>query len=368
MAERGTRMNRRDFLARTSLATAGLAIGGSPRRSPLAAAADDWRTFEITTRVEVLESGTTTRVWLPTPLAAAPYQRTMGDNYHAVGGRTVMVETTVRDPDILAAIWEEGNPAVLTLTSRVTVGGHAVDLAAPHVPPPADLRAFAPYLRATRFIPIDGIVKRTADAITRGAGTDLERAKAIYEWIVENTFRDPDVAGCGLGDIRFMLESNNLGGKCADLNALFVGLARASGIPARDVYGLRVAPSRSGLKSLGLSSSDATKAQHCRAEVYLAGYGWVPVDPADVRKVILEEAPGKLPMSDARVVAARRRLFGSWEMNWIAFNDAHDVTLPGSKRGALPYFMYPQAETDRGQIDSLDPEHFRYTITVGEVA
>jgi transglutaminase-like putative cysteine protease len=39
-----------------------------------------------------------------------------------------------------------------------------------------------------------------------------------------------------------MLESKDLGGKCADLNALYVGLARAAGLPARDVYGIRVAP------------------------------------------------------------------------------------------------------------------------------
>src|SRR5256885_10738243 len=93
-----------------------------------------------------------------------------------------------------------------------------------------------------------------------------------------------DDARLRLGDIRFMLETGDLGGKCADLNALFVGLARASGLPARDVYGIRVARSELGYKSLGAWSDHVTKSQHCRAEVYLEGYGWVPVDPADVRK------------------------------------------------------------------------------------
>jgi transglutaminase-like putative cysteine protease len=203
--------------------------------------------------------------------------------------------------------------------------------------------------------------------VTRGAGTDFERARAIYEWIVDNTFRDPKAAGCGVGDIRFMLEANNLGGKCADINALFVGLARAAGLPARDVYGLRVAPSQNGYRSLGLASDNATKAQHCRAEVYLTGFGWVPVDPADVRKVVLEEPPGNLAITDERVKRARTRLFGSWEMNWIAYNYAHDVTLPSSSRGSLPYFMYPQGETAKGRLDSLDPDNFRYSITVKEV-
>jgi transglutaminase-like putative cysteine protease len=242
-----------------------------------------------------------------------------------------------------------------------------VNLKAPTVPPPPDLSSFARFLKPTRLIPTDGIVRMTANAIIKGAGTDFDKARAIYDWIIDNTFRDPKVRGCGVGDIRFMLESGNLGGKCADLNALFVGLCRAAGIPARDVYGLRVARSEKGLRSLGLSSDDATRAQHCRAEVYLTGFGWVPVDPADVRKVVLEEPPGNLAVGDDRVKIARERLFGSWEMNWIAYNFAHDVELRGSHRKPLGYFMYPQGETADGPIDSLDPEHFTYSIAVREV-
>ena len=98
-----------------------------------------------------------------------------------------------------------------------------------------------------------------------------------------------------------MLETGDLGGKCADLNALYVGLARAAGLPARDVYGIRIAPSELGLQEPRAVQPNITKAQHCRAEVYLAGYGWVPVDPADVRKVVLEEPPGNRPLDDPTV-------------------------------------------------------------------
>jgi transglutaminase-like putative cysteine protease len=217
------------------------------------------------------------------------------------------------------------------------------------------------------LLPTDGIVKETAVEITSGAHSDVEKARAIYEWIVDNTFRDPKTRGCGTGDIRFMLESRDLGGKCADLNSLYVGLARAAGLPARDVFGIRVAKSQLGYKSLGASSENITKSQHCRAEVYLTDYGWVPVDPADVRKVVLEEPPGNRSLDDDMVKKARARLFGSWEMNWMAYNFAHDVSLPGSSGAPAGFLMYPQGETADRRLDSLDPDAFRYEITAQEV-
>ncbi len=121
-------------------------------------------------------------------------------------------------------------------------------------------------LEGTRLIPVDGIVKQTSDRIVAAANakTDIEKARAIYEWVVENTVRVAATRGCGIGDVAAMLKSGNLGGKCADLNALYVGLTRAAGVPARDLYGIRVIPSRFGYKSLGAGSANVTKAQHCR--------------------------------------------------------------------------------------------------------
>jgi transglutaminase-like putative cysteine protease len=164
-----------------------------------------------------------------------------------------------------------------------------------------------------------------------------------------------------------MLQTGYLGGKCADLNALYVGLARAAGLPARDVYGVRIATSAE-FKSLG-KADDITGAQHCRAEVWLNAYGWLPVDPADVRKVVLEEnLPGEpLPLDDPKVKKARAKLFGAWEMNWLPYNYAHDLRLPNSNGPEIGFFMYPQTETANGRKDSLDPKSFSYTINSKEI-
>ena len=361
-------MNRRDFLRSAAVVSASIALPTTAGLFAESAAPNNWRTFELTTRVEVLTSSGTARVWLPAALLGkTPYQRTLANRFTAEGGTAKMIQDRADALGIIAAEFPAGVKPVLTLTSRVATRDHAVDLSAPARAPKANSAELRYFLRPTKLLPTDGIVKETAVEITRGANTDVEKARAIYEWVVLNTFRDPKTRGCGAGDIRFMLESKDLGGKCADLNALYVGLARAAGLPARDVYGVRVAKSQLGYKSLGTASENVTKSQHCRAEVYLAAYGWVPVDPADVRKVALEEPPGNRPLDDDMVAKARTRLFGSWEMNWMAYNFAHDVALPGSSGAPVGFLMYPQAETADGRLDCLDPDKFKYEITSKEI-
>ena len=63
----------------------------------------------------------------------------------------------------------------------------------------------------------------------------------------------------------------------------------------------------------------------------MEGEGWLPVDAADVRKVVLD---GKAAVDSPLVKAERERLFGSWEMNWAAYN--HATTSPCPARPAKP--------------------------------
>jgi transglutaminase-like putative cysteine protease len=365
-------MNRRAFLRATGVASATLAVPSLPTafaQQPAAPVPDGWRVYEVNTRVEILKPAGVTRVWLPTPLLVdAPYIKNLSNTYQAEGGSAGMGADPKYAAGIVWAEWEANKAPVLTMTSRFSTRDAAVDLSRPGMAAQEDPAVLVKYTLATDLMPTDGVVKELSSSIVRSAGarTDIEKARALYEWIVENTVRDPKTRGCGTGDVKFMVENKAYSGKCADLNALYVALARAEGLPARDVYGVRVADSALGYKSLG-KSGDITKAQHCRAEVHLRGYGWVPVDPADVRKVILEEGGGKDP-KDPMVLAARKRLFGSWEMNWLAYNYAHDVSLPHAQKGKIGFFMYPQCETGGVRLDPLDPDNFKYQMSAKQVA
>src|SRR5262245_65567518 len=232
---------------------------------------------------------------------------------------------------------------VVELTSRFETQDRALDWSK-KVAADEDQALLSMWTKPTELMPTDGIVRETALEVTRGKATDVEKVRAVYDWILANTYREVKVRGCGVGDIKTMLETRNFGGKCADINALFVGLVRSVGVPARDIYGIRVAPSPFGYKALGAGSSNISRAQHCRAEVFLADYGWVAMDPADVTKVAREETSGWLASDDPIVAAVRPNLFGGWEGNWIAYNSAHDVALPGAKEGPVAFLMYPQAE------------------------
>ena len=326
----------------------------------------EWRTFEVTTRVELADPVGATLIWLPVPSIDSDWQKSLESSYTS-NGSARMATDGVEGARMVQAEFAAGVKPVLEVTSRVQTRNRA-DLAGGRRFDKEDAATLRHYTRATHLLPTDGIVRQTALKATQGAKTDVEKARAIYNWVVANAWREPKVRGCGEGDIKTMLETGNLGGKCADINALFVGLCRSVGLPARDVYGLRLVPSAFGYKELSGNPASLKGAQHCRAEVYLQAYGWVAMDPADVAKVMRLETAEWIKTTDHPVVApVYKHLFGGWEGNWVGWNTAHDLKLPGAKEGLLNFLMYPVAETAEGRVDSYAPDAFKYTITAREI-
>jgi len=364
---------RRSFLKNTAAAAMAAALPtlnfaqAPASRSNFAPQSGNWRTFEVTTRVDIPKPESVTRVWLPIPSVNSDYQHSLESGFSS-NGTAKLVQDGQDGAKMLYVEFaaSEAKPFV-ELTSRVQTQGRAMDWSQKTASAEAadTLRYFT---RATSMIPTDGIVRKTAMAATQDARNDVEKTQKLYDWIVANTYREPKVRGCGEGDIKTMLETGNLGGKCADLNALFVGLCRSVGMPARDVYGIRLVPSAFGYKELSGNPASLKGAQHCRSEVYLKGYGWVAMDPADVAKVMRLETADWIKNTTNPVVApVNKALFGGWEGNWMAYNTAHDVVLPNSKGEKLGFLMYPMAENATGRFDPYAPDDFKYQITAKEI-
>ncbi len=325
-----------------------------------------WRTFEVTTRVDIQSASGPTRVWVPVPSVNTDWQQSGVSAFSSNGSARLRSDSLQGVQMLYAEFGAQVDKPFVEITSRVQTQNRAMRPAGSVAP--EDAATLKYFTRATQLLPTDGIVRETALRAIAGASSDEDKVRAIYDWIVANAWREPKVKGCGEGDIKTMLETGNLGGKCADINALFVGLCRSVGIPARDVYGLRLAPSAFGYKELSGNSASLKGAQHCRAEAYVKGRGWMAMDPADVAKVMRLETPEWIKSPQHPVVKpVYQALWGGWEGNWVAWNMAHDLNLPNSKGERLGFFMYPVAENSEGRFDSYAPDDFKYQITAREI-
>ena len=364
---------RRTFLQRTAALAAASALPATVFSQAASAQRQfnpqpgTWRTFEVTTRVDILQPEGVTKVWLPVPSVDTDWQHSL-DNAFTTNGSARMTSDAHYSAKMLYVEFAaaEKQPFV-ELASRIQTQNRAVNWSAKQTVH-EDAASLKAWTRPTALLPTDGIVRETALKATQGAKIDVEKVKKIYDWVVANTYREPKVRGCGEGDIKTMLETGNLGGKCADLNAIFVGMCRSLGLPARDAYGLRLVPSSFGYKELSGNPASLKGAQHCRAEVFLKNHGWVAMDPADVAKVMRMETPEWIKTTDNPVVApVNQALFGGWEGNWLAWNMAHDVALPQANGPKLGFLMYPVAETAEERLDSYSPDAFKYQITAREI-
>jgi len=145
----------------------------------------------------------------------------------------------------------------------------------------------------------------------------------------------------------------NLRGKCADFSSVFVALTRSVGVPSREIFGTRIS-----------KEGDITGAYHCHAEFYLPEYGWIPVDPSDVAKLMLNE---NLEIDDEKVIKARDYYFGNQSETYVDLSTGRDIVLnPEQDAGPLNYFMYPYAEVNGEPLDFISQEYLKYIVTFKE--
>src|SRR5579862_2415731 len=110
-------------------------------------------------------------------------------------------------------------------------------------------------------------------APTAGITDPLQKARKIYEYVISTMHYDHDGTGWGRGDAVWACDSKH--GNCTDLHSVFIGMARAAGIPARFEIGFPVPEGQ---------TNAAISGYHCWAEFYLNGLGWIPLDASEAWK------------------------------------------------------------------------------------
>src|SRR5215472_13069140 len=126
-------MTRREFLAYAGGAAVSASLCKVDRVFAEEPASADWRTFEVTTSVEVLKPSGSTRIWLPAALLGeTPFQKTLANTFKAEQGTAKLVESTADALGIVAAEFPVGTKPAMILTSRIATKNYAVDPSTPN--------------------------------------------------------------------------------------------------------------------------------------------------------------------------------------------------------------------------------------------
>lgn len=193
---------------------------------------------------------------------------------------------------------------------------------------PASREELARFLAPDRLVPLNDRIRKLAAEVTAGKTSPLAKARAIYDYTVDNLSYDKSGSGWGRGDINHACDLKR--GNCTDFHALLIGLCRASGIPARFIIGFPL-PEEKKEGNIG--------GYHCWAEFYIEGKGWIPVDASEASK------------NKAR----KEYYFGNLCENRFEFTLGRDILLEPSQQGEkLNYFIYPYAELNGKQYDKLE--------------
>ncbi|MGH9748103.1 MAG: transglutaminase-like domain-containing protein [Candidatus Acidiferrales bacterium] len=286
------------------------------------------RTFDITYTAEIHDipaGAKEIQIWLPYP-QDDEYQKVLKANVTSpfptkiVKGAeygNAIVHIGVKDPKVTSI------PITMEFTVRRSEHLHNdfkdfTEISATTKAAPAE--NMKRWLEPDRLVPLDQKIREMSAEITAGKTTELEKARAIYDYVLANMKYDKSGSGWGNGDIYWACDAKR--GNCTDFHALFIGLARSAGIPAKFEMGLPVPADK---------PSGEIGGYHCWAEFYLNGYGWVPVDASEAWKD----------------KSRRDYFFGAHDANRVQFSVGRDVTLTPLQAGPpLNYFIYPYVEVD----------------------
>ncbi len=177
-------------------------------------------------------------------------------------------------------------------------------------------------LNPDRLVPLDEKIRAQAREVVdaRGAKTPVEKARAIYDHVVGTVKFDKSGKGWGRGDIHYACDARR--GNCTDFHAIFIGYARAVGVPARFAIGVPL-PAKRGKGTIA--------GYHCWAEFHAPGSGWIPVDASEA----------------AKDPSRREYFFGALDENRVEFSRGRDIHLSPHQQGdPLNFFVDAYAELD----------------------
>jgi transglutaminase-like putative cysteine protease len=323
----------------TSLALAlASAILASPSDAPVAAK----RAFEFSYHVELKDVPATAkkvRIWVPIP-KSSPQQTIDGLKLEGPGAAKIADEPTSGNRIAYFEAASPGkSPLAVSLSFAATRSENRVDLGGGggKATPAPDAR----YLRPDRLGIIDDTVRKMTQDAVGDATTPVEKARRIYQSVLEHMTYDKTGTGWGRGDTKFACTVGK--GNCTDFHALFMSMCRSADIPCKFEIGFPL-PADAKEGKIG--------GYHCWAYFFAPDRGWVPVDASEARKH--PEMKGYF--------------FGAHDSNRVTFTEGRDLVLVPKQDGdPVNFLVYPYVEIDGKPFDSME-KTFAFKDTSPKVA
>ncbi len=288
---------------------------GAWRRVPVETAAQrllgvvrDRDAFEFLYRATLPEIPEPARMWLPLAATDA-FQTVEVASIHAPGRQTLLEERRFANRVLFLELGPEDGRKTVEIVYRVRRLEKAV-----HEEASGD---HSQYLNPERLVPAHEDFASIAEGIVAGKKTDLVRARALYDHVIDRMRYMKHGAGWGKGDAVYACDART--GNCTDFHSYFIALARAVHIPARFAIGVAIPSER---------NDGGIDGYHCWAEFHADGKWW-PVDISEGDKY----------------TSLATYYFGHHPANRFEFSRGRDLIVePGPASGPINFLAYPVLE------------------------
>ncbi len=248
------------------------------------------------------------RMWLPVPISdkyqtvevlsiKTPGKQTMLDDAEH-GNKILMLDLTPEDSG--------GSIEMRYAVSRTEKSSYAEELKSPEQ-----------FLGDDALVPVTKEIRALGAEAIKGKKTDLIRARALYDHVMDRMSYKKVGDEWGKGDATYACDSKT--GNCSDYHSYFIAISRAVGIPARFAVGAAIPSAR---------DDGGISGYHCWAEFYADGKWW-PIDVSEGDKYSNLSS----------------YYFGHHPANRIELSRGRDLVVsPGPATGPINFLAHPTLE------------------------